>query len=138
MLQREPLFHLEIDEANEKVGYHNEHHDFPSIPWTRLPELRKIANEFYAPLPYHKSWPAVTWKFITDPSVGMWSRAKRTSKGERLDERVWTTLAMGDEGLEVREEESGLSDGMEEAVGTAYGSDNEEEVSKKGNKCKSD
>ncbi|BGP19565.1 hypothetical protein JCM10213_000165 [Rhodosporidiobolus nylandii] len=62
------------------VGYHNEHHDFPSVPWTRLPALRKLASEFYDPLPSHKSWPGVTWRFITDPQVGMWSRAKRVSR----------------------------------------------------------
>ncbi|GAA5900068.1 hypothetical protein JCM6882_002605 [Rhodosporidiobolus microsporus] len=62
------------------VGYHNEHHDFPSVPWTRLPALRKLASEFYDPLPQHSSWPGVTWRFITDPQVGMWSRAKREGK----------------------------------------------------------
>ncbi|ORY88255.1 fatty acid desaturase-domain-containing protein [Leucosporidium creatinivorum] len=62
------------------VGYHNEHHDFPSIAWTKLPHLRSIAKEFYDPLPQHKSWPGVTWRFITDPNVGMWSRAKRPSR----------------------------------------------------------
>ncbi|GAA5853133.1 hypothetical protein JCM8547_000213 [Rhodosporidiobolus lusitaniae] len=62
------------------VGYHNEHHDFPSIPWTRLPALRKLASEFYDPLPSHPSWPGVTWRFITDPNVGMWSRLKRERK----------------------------------------------------------
>ena len=71
------------------VGYHNEHHDFPSVPWTRLPELRRIAYDFYSPLPSHKSWPYVTWKFITDPSVGMFSRAKRTERGEKIDPTVW-------------------------------------------------
>jgi sphingolipid delta-4 desaturase len=94
--------------TDAKVGYHNEHHDFPSIPWTRLPELRRIAADFYEPLPSHASWPYVTWKFITDPSVGMWSRAKRTGKGERLDEGVWNRMAgAGQEGGqgEVREEE---------------------------------
>ncbi|GAA5972949.1 hypothetical protein JCM11641_000335 [Rhodosporidiobolus odoratus] len=62
------------------VGYHNEHHDFPSVPWTRLPALRRLASEYYDPLPRHESWPGVTWKFITDPKVGMWSRAKRPSR----------------------------------------------------------
>ena len=38
------------------VGYHNEHHDFPNIAWTRLPELKRLAPEFYDNLPYHSSW----------------------------------------------------------------------------------
>ncbi|CED85071.1 dihydroceramide delta-desaturase [Phaffia rhodozyma] len=37
------------------VGYHNEHHDFPNVPWTR---------------------------FITDPKVGMFSRIKRENRGD--------------------------------------------------------
>ncbi|WVQ63257.1 uncharacterized protein L199_001408 [Kwoniella botswanensis] len=72
------------------VGYHNEHHDFPSVPWTKLPELHRIAKEFYDPLPSHESWPYVTWKFITDPSIGMWSRAKRLKKGDKIDHSFWT------------------------------------------------
>ncbi|KAL7423895.1 sphingolipid delta-4 desaturase [Cryptotrichosporon argae] len=75
------------------VGYHNEHHDFPSVPWTRLPALRALAHEYYDDLPAHRSWPAVTWKFITDPSIGMWSRAKRTGRGEPIDEGVWRKAA---------------------------------------------
>ena len=59
------------------VGYHNEHHDFPNIPWTRLPQLRKIAPEFYDNLPFHESWPRVIWEFITDPYVSCRSRVKR-------------------------------------------------------------
>ncbi|KAF4624180.1 hypothetical protein G7Y89_g13991 [Cudoniella acicularis] len=35
------------------VGLHNEHHDFPAIPWTRLHKLNEVANEFYCDLP---SW----------------------------------------------------------------------------------
>ena len=29
------------------MGYHHEHHDFPGIPWNRLPRLKRLAPEFY-------------------------------------------------------------------------------------------
>ena len=41
---------------NFNVGYHTEHHDFPMIPWTRLPLVRKMAPEFYENLPCHTSY----------------------------------------------------------------------------------
>ncbi|TNY22665.1 fatty acid desaturase-domain-containing protein [Rhodotorula diobovata] len=68
------------------VGLHQEHHDFPAIPWTRLWKLKALAPEFYDVLPSHSSWPGVTWRFITDPNVGMFSRVKRKQKGGRGDE----------------------------------------------------
>lgn len=66
------------------VGYHNEHHDFPAIPWTRLPKLHAIAKEFYEPLPYHKSWSLVLWQFIVDKEVGLWCRVKRAEGGRKV------------------------------------------------------
>lgn len=45
-----------------------------------MPLLRNIASEYYDNLPYHESWPLVTWKFVTDPSVGVWNRVKRQGK----------------------------------------------------------
>ncbi|KAK4657451.1 sphingolipid delta-4 desaturase [Podospora pseudocomata] len=63
------------------VGLHNEHHDFPAIPWTRLPKLNKIAKEFYDPLPTHESWVYVLWQFIFDDKIGMTSRVKRKQGG---------------------------------------------------------
>lgn len=65
------------------AGYHNEHHDFPYIAWSRLPELRRIASEFYDPLPHHMSWFKVLFDFIFDPKVTLWSRVKRQSYAER-------------------------------------------------------
>ncbi|KAK9894933.1 hypothetical protein P389DRAFT_161752 [Cystobasidium minutum MCA 4210] len=59
------------------VGYHNEHHDFPSIPWTRLPALNRIANSYYKDLPKHNSWCKVTFDFIFRTDVGLFSRVKR-------------------------------------------------------------
>lgn len=66
------------------VGLHNEHHDFPAIPWTRLHKLNKIANEFYDPLPCHRSWVWVIWTFILDKNVGMWCRVKRAEGGRMV------------------------------------------------------
>lgn len=63
------------------VGLHNEHHDFPAIPWTRLHALHHIASEFYEPLPCHRSWVWVIWTFILDKNVGMWCRVKRAQGG---------------------------------------------------------
>jgi len=59
------------------VGYHNEHHDFPNIPWSRLPEVRKVAPEFYDHLPQCKSWPGVILRYIFDDSIGPYSRVKK-------------------------------------------------------------
>ncbi|TFK28531.1 dihydroceramide delta(4)-desaturase [Coprinopsis marcescibilis] len=62
------------------VGYHNEHHDFPSVAWTRLPALRALAPEFYDNIPSHPSWPMVLVNFIRDKEVGIYARAKRLAK----------------------------------------------------------
>ncbi|KAK6076742.1 Sphingolipid delta(4)-desaturase [Seiridium cupressi] len=63
------------------VGLHNEHHDFPAIPWTRLPKLYEIAKEFYVDLPQHQSWSYVLWQFIFDENVGIRCRVKRKEGG---------------------------------------------------------
>jgi len=58
------------------VGYHIEHHDFPRVPGSRLPELRKIASEFYQSRPV-ASWPGCVLNFIFTPEVSLYSRVKR-------------------------------------------------------------
>ncbi|ENN72475.1 hypothetical protein HUJ04_001107 [Dendroctonus ponderosae] len=63
------------------VGYHNEHHDFPAVPGSRLPEVKKIAPEFYDDLPQHQSWTQVLYDFIMDPDVGPYARIKRKKRG---------------------------------------------------------
>jgi sphingolipid delta-4 desaturase len=59
------------------VGYHNEHHDFPYIPGSRLKRVRATAHEFYEPLLSYGSWTEVLWRFVTQPAVGGYSRVKR-------------------------------------------------------------
>jgi sphingolipid delta-4 desaturase len=62
------------------VGYHNEHHDFPYIPGSRLARLRQIAPEYYDSLLSHRSWARVIWQYIARPEIGGFSRVKRTGR----------------------------------------------------------
>jgi sphingolipid delta-4 desaturase len=62
------------------IGHHNEHHDFPGIPWNNLPKLRKLAPEFYDTLYYHKSWSKLLLKFFTDRNLSLYSRVERPLK----------------------------------------------------------
>jgi sphingolipid delta-4 desaturase len=59
------------------VGYHNEHHDFPSIPWNRLPAIRRMAPEFYDTLIPSACWSRLWLKFICDPRYSLYSRVLR-------------------------------------------------------------
>ncbi|KUJ12131.1 sphingolipid delta4-desaturase [Mollisia scopiformis] len=70
------------------VGLHNEHHDFPAVPWSRLPALHELAKEFYADLPRHESWVGVIWQFVWDREVGMTCRVKRKEGGRKVGS--WT------------------------------------------------
>ncbi len=64
------------------VGYHNEHHDFPAIPWSNLPKVRAIAPEYYDTLVYHTSWTRLWLRFIFDKKLSLYSRAERTVAGK--------------------------------------------------------
>eukprot|EP00042_Codosiga_hollandica_P016287 m.40972 g.40972 ORF g.40972 m.40972 type:complete len:348 (-) comp46092_c0_seq2:167-1210(-) len=59
------------------VGYHVAHHDFPSIPGSLLPEVHKIAPEWYDDLPAHPSWTGCMIEFIMNPNMGPFTRLKR-------------------------------------------------------------
>ncbi|TYZ68831.1 hypothetical protein PybrP1_009905 [[Pythium] brassicae (nom. inval.)] len=59
------------------VGYHNEHHDFPYVPGSRLHRVREIAPEFYDNLPHHDSWVKVMWDYVFDKNISAFSRIKR-------------------------------------------------------------
>jgi sphingolipid delta-4 desaturase len=64
------------------VGLHNEHHDFPNIAWNKLPELRKIAPEFYSTLDHHTSWVNLFFNFIFNPKYDLYSRIVRNKEGK--------------------------------------------------------
>ena len=59
------------------MGYHNEHHDLPSIPWNNLPKPRVIAPEFYNKSKYHSSWSRLLFQFVFDRRYSLYSRVER-------------------------------------------------------------
>lgn len=59
------------------VGYHNEHHDMMRVPWSRLPQIKAMAPEFYDTLYSHSSWSGLMIRFIFDPNLGLFSRVTR-------------------------------------------------------------
>lgn len=58
-------------------GLHTEHHDFPAVPWSRLPAVRRLAPEGYANRVEHRSWTALWLRFLFDPRLSPASRAVR-------------------------------------------------------------
>jgi sphingolipid delta-4 desaturase len=59
------------------MGFHNEHHDFPNIPWNNLPKLTKMAPEHYQGLKSYRSWTAVLLNFIFNSRMSGYSRIVR-------------------------------------------------------------
>ena len=64
------------------VGYHNEHHDFPSIPWNKLPEIKKMAPAYYDSLASHRSWTRLFFRFLFDREISLFSRVVRKDRGK--------------------------------------------------------
>jgi sphingolipid delta-4 desaturase len=71
------------------VGYHNEHHDFPSVPWNNLPKVYATVPDLYGNLFYHKSWGRLLLRFLTDRDLSLYDRVVREERGKvRLDDDV--------------------------------------------------
>ncbi|MEQ9423830.1 MAG: fatty acid desaturase [Cyclobacteriaceae bacterium] len=64
------------------VGYHNEHHDFPSVPWNKLPSLKNLASEYYDTLKSHNSWTKLFFFFLFSDKVSLYSRVIRANRGK--------------------------------------------------------
>jgi sphingolipid delta-4 desaturase len=58
-----------INRMTFSIGYHVEHHDFATIPLSRLHRLHQIAPEFYLTLQHYKSYSEVFYRFFTDPGI---------------------------------------------------------------------
>jgi sphingolipid delta-4 desaturase len=72
-----------MNTVNLNVGYHNEHHDFPSVPWNRLPRIRRIAGNYYNTLGFHTSYTILLFKFLLDPTLSVYSRMARDNRGKK-------------------------------------------------------
>jgi sphingolipid delta-4 desaturase len=70
------------------VGYHNEHHDFPQVPGSRLPEVRRLAPEFYDTLPHYNSWFFVLLDFVKRADLSAFSRVMRKSNTNAIIHRT--------------------------------------------------
>jgi sphingolipid delta-4 desaturase len=55
-----------LNRLSFNIGYHVEHHDLITVPWSRLPEVRRRAPEFYDSLQSYRSWSALVVRFIVD------------------------------------------------------------------------
>lgn len=64
------------------VGYHNEHHDFPSIPWNKLPKIKQMAPDYYDTLASHRSWTRLFFRFLFDREISLFSRVVRKERGK--------------------------------------------------------
>jgi sphingolipid 4-desaturase/C4-monooxygenase len=71
-----------LNGPNLNVGFHNEHHDFPSVPWNKLPQLRTTAPEFYDTLKYHTSYIGLFFRFLFDQEISLFSRIVRQERGQ--------------------------------------------------------
>jgi sphingolipid delta-4 desaturase len=67
-----------LNKIQFNIGYHNEHHDFPNIPWNHLTTLRKAVPSHYNNLYYHKSWTKLLFQFLFNKDITLFSRIIRT------------------------------------------------------------
>src|SRR6195952_3964016 len=76
-----------LNVLNLNVGYHNEHHDFPSVPWNKLPALKKLATDHYDSLGYHTSYSGLLFQFLTNRDLSVYSRTARSNRGKSTQAR---------------------------------------------------
>ncbi|GAA4466877.1 hypothetical protein GCM10023189_49640 [Nibrella saemangeumensis] len=74
-------YYGQLNSVNLNVGFHNEHHDMPSIPWNNLPKLKAMAPEFYEPLLAHRSYTRLLFRFLFDQEISLFSRIVRKERG---------------------------------------------------------
>jgi sphingolipid delta-4 desaturase len=74
-----------LNRVSFNVGYHNEHHDIVTIPWSRLPMIRRLAPEFYEGLHSYRSWTELLLRFLRDRNITLFSYIVRPSASRHPD-----------------------------------------------------
>ncbi|MBS1586247.1 MAG: fatty acid desaturase [Bacteroidetes bacterium] len=77
-----------LNPVNLNVGYHNEHHDFPSVPWNNLPKIKKFAGPYYDTLGHHTSYTLLLFQFLFNKNLTVFSRVARSNRGGRKVDRT--------------------------------------------------
>lgn len=62
-----------LNKVSFNVGYHNEHHDIVTIPWSKLPIVRGTASEFYDSLHSYGSWTSLFVRFLSDRHITLFN-----------------------------------------------------------------
>jgi sphingolipid 4-desaturase/C4-monooxygenase len=76
-----------LNRVSFNAGYHNEHHDLVTVPWSRLPEVRRIAPEFYKGLHSYNSWSGLLVRFVFDRNISLFSYIVRAPRQEHTAAR---------------------------------------------------
>jgi sphingolipid delta-4 desaturase len=70
------------------IGYHNEHHDLVTVPWSRLPRVRHVAPEFYQGLTSYASWTGILVHFLRNRDISLFSYIVRPDIRQRPSDTV--------------------------------------------------
>jgi len=81
--QETKSYYGSMNTVNLNVGFHNEHHDFPSVPWNKLPQIKKFAGSYYDTLGHHTSYTILLFKFLFDRNLSVYSRMARDNRGSK-------------------------------------------------------
>ncbi|KAI8808228.1 fatty acid desaturase-domain-containing protein [Cladochytrium replicatum] len=73
-------YYGDLNSLTMNIGYHNEHHDFTKVAWSKLPAIKSMAPEFYDSLAAHYSWTRCLWDFVWNPTMGPQSRVVRSNE----------------------------------------------------------
>jgi sphingolipid 4-desaturase/C4-monooxygenase len=97
--QETKSYYGSMNTVNLNVGYHNEHHDFPSVPWNKLPKIKQFAGSYYNSLGHHTSYTILLFKFLFDRNLSVYSRMARDNRGSKLKA---THLEKAQEGVKLK------------------------------------